>query len=199
MKVVIKFACICLMYLSANVFAADNDGKFAAKGAGRKGCEDFIQSTKQKDSDFLLYAGWIEGYLSAYNQFQTNNYDIAPWQTTELFMILLQRHCKNNTNVKFFDATNALIKAFFPIRLNAEDTIVKVQVGDASAYYYQEILLRAKTRLKKMGFYQGDVAGDKFTDQDVKAFSDYQQKLNLKVTGFPDQNTLTTLFLKAKS
>ena len=197
MKVFIQFACICFIYISSNVFAADSEGKFAAKGAGRKACEDFVVSFQQKDSEFLLYAGWLEGYLSAYNQFQNNNYDIAPWQTTELFLILLQRHCSENSNVKFLDATNTMIRAFYPIRMDSEGTVVKVQVGDATAYYYKEILLRAKTRLKKMGFYPKEISGDKFTDEDIKAFSDYQQKFNLKVTGLPDQNTLTTLFLKA--
>lgn len=199
MKNIVKLVCVCFIYLSSNALAADRDGKFAAKGAGRKACEDFVISAQQKDSEFLLYAGWLEGYLSAYNQFQNDNYDISPWQTTELFLVLLQRHCKDNNKIKFLDATNAMIKAFYPIRLDSEDTVLKVQVNDASAYYYQEILLRAKTRLKKMGFYKNEVSGDEFTADDVRAFSDYQQKLNLKVTGLPDQNTLTTLFLKAKN
>lgn len=199
MKIIVKLACICFICLSFSASAADSEGKFAAKGAGRKSCGDFTTSAQQKDSEFLLYAGWLEGYLSAYNQFQKSNYDIAPWQTTELFLVLLQRHCKDNSNIKFLDATNAMIKAFYPIRLDSEGTVVKIQVGDATSYYYEEILLRAKTRLKKLGFYQNQISGDKFTDLDVKAFSEYQQKFNLKVTGLPDQNTLTTLFLKANS
>lgn len=186
-----------LSIFPVHLLAADSDGKFAAKGAARKSCTDFLAATEQKNSDFLLYAGWLEGYITSFNQVQTKNYDVSPWQTTELLLMLLQRHCQTNPDIKYFDAANALIKSIFPIRLSEEGLIVKVQVDDAVGFHYEEILLRAKQRLKAMGFYQGEVSGNSFTSMDSKAFLAYQKKLGLKETGMPDQATLTSLFLKA--
>ena len=188
---------LTLLALTTHVQAADKDGKFAAKGAARKSCADFLTATEQRSSDFLLYAGWLEGYLTSFNQVQAKNYDISPWQTTEFLLMLLQKHCQSNPEIKYFDAANALIKSIFPIRLNEEGTIVKVQVGDAVGFHYEEILLRAKQRLKAMGFYKDEVDGKHFTNIDSKVFLAYQKKLGLKETGMPDQATLASLFLKA--
>ena len=156
-----------------------------------------LPAPEQKNTDYYLYGGWLEGYFSAYNQFQQDNYDISPWQTTELLLLLLQRHCKDNPTAKYLDAANAMIKAFYPIRLTAESKIIKIEVGEVSSYFYQEILLRAKQRLKFLGYYDGEPNGTTYTDDDTKAFSDYQRKVGLRITGIPDQRTLTNLFLKA--
>jgi len=69
-----------LKYLLPSVFilshfatyAADADGKFAVKGAGKRSCNDFVQAADEKSSDFLLYGGWLEGYLSHFNSNQEN-------------------------------------------------------------------------------------------------------------------------------
>ena len=175
--------------------AADQDGKFAAKGAARKTCSEFDQAAKEQGNDYLLYGGWVEGYVSAYNQFQQGNYDITPWQTTELMLRLLQRHCQMNPNVKFLDALNSFILTVFPIRLEQESQMVKVVANDSTTYYYLEIIKRAKARLKSLGYYEGEINEAEFNADDVKVFSEYQKKQGIQVTGIPDQRTLLRLFL----
>lgn len=197
MKKKLFFLASCLLFVSVQAYSADEEGKFAGKGAGRKSCSDFSASIEQKNSDRQLYAGWLEGYFTSYNQFQTNNYDISPWQTTELLMVLLQRHCHLNPQVKYLEAVNSLIQAFFPIRLTSENRIVQIKVGESSAYYYEEILIRAKKRLKLLGYYEGDVESSAYTENDIAAFIAYQKKHKLSVTGMPDQKTLASLFLKS--
>ncbi len=197
-----KFSFLIILVLSVlplpTVLAADEGAKFAAKGAGRKVCSSFLQSAENKGNDYLLFGGWLEGYLTSYNQFQPNNYDISPWQTTELLLILLQRHCKSNPDIKYLDAVNSLIKSFFPIRLPTESQLVKIEVNGNTSYYYQEILQRAKDRLKVLGYYHGDVDGTKYDSKDVAVFSQYQEKHGMTVTGIPDQYTLSSLFLKSR-
>lgn len=185
------------LVLSDVSMAADNDGKFAAKGAARRVCSDFTQASKDKTSDVLLYGGWVEGYLSAYNQFQPDTYDVMPWQTTELVLIFLRRHCESHPQTKFFDAMSSLISSLFPIRLEQESAIVSVDVNNGQSYYYVEILKRAKQRLHAMGHYATEPVYDDFNEQDIKAFADFQTKLGLQATGIPDQLTLSSLFLKS--
>lgn len=188
---------ICFTF-SLSAFSADKEGKYAVKGAGKRTCSNFTQAVESKSTDYYLFGGWLEGYLSAYNQFQPQNFDITPWQTTELMLTLLTQHCKTNPETKFLTAVNSLIKTLFPIRLDQENNLVKVQVGKLESYYYQEIILRAKKRLELLGYLDKAINGN-FTDTDALAFENYQKAMGLKVTGIPDQKTLVTLFLKKKN
>lgn len=180
---------------SAQLCAADAQGKFAVKGAGKRACSHFVQAAEQKGTDYYLYGGWLEGYLSSYNSHQVKNYDSTPWQTTELLLTLLQRHCAKNPEVKFLSAVNGLLKTFYPIRLESENQLVKINVNGAETYFYKDILLRAKARLKKLGYITGDIMAD-FDKEDISAFEKYQKDIGVSITGMPDQNTLLSLFLK---
>jgi hypothetical protein len=187
-----------LMFISAYSFAADEEGKFAVKGAGKRDCSNFLKAANERNTDLYLYGGWLEGYLSSYNQFQPSNYDVTPWQTTELMLTLLQRHCQNNTDVKFLSAVNSLIKTLYPIRLEDENELVRIDVNGAQTYFYVDILKRAKERLKQLNYIKGEI-NDKYTKEDAAAFEEYQKAIGLKVTGIPDQYTLASLFLKPKN
>lgn len=176
--------------------AADTNGKFSVKGAGRKSCNDFLDAKASASSDYLLYGGWVEGYISSYNQFQPKNYDISPWQTTELLLVFLAEHCKDNTSAKILSVVNGLIKAFFPIRLEEESNLVKVKLGDHETYYYGEIIKRVKERLKAAKVYNGDTKSDNFGGEEITAIVEFQKRSGLTVTRILDQNTLTRLFLK---
>ncbi|QHJ11538.1 hypothetical protein FX988_01772 [Paraglaciecola mesophila] len=189
---------ILAMLLSVHsglVRAADDNGKFAVKGAGKRLCSNFLLAAEQKTTDYYLYGGWLEGYISAYNRFQPENYDATPWQTTELLLALLQQDCENSKDKHFLTVTNGLLKALFPIRLPAESALVAIDVNNAKSYFYVEILKRAKQRLIKMGYLQ-DVGNSDFDQATLEAFKHFQRDLGLAQTGVPDQNTLMNLFLK---
>jgi hypothetical protein len=191
-----KYFCIIVAVLiSHQLRAADEEGKFAVKGAGKRDCSNFVQTIEQGSTDYYMYGGWLEGYLSSYNSFQPNNYDATPWQTTELLMTLLKRHCDSNPDVKFLSAVNSLLKTFYPIRLEGENKLIKISVNGADTYFYQEILLRAKERLKMLGYLNGEVIAD-YDEGDIQAFEKYQKDIGISITGVPDQNTLLSLFVK---
>lgn len=194
-----SFKAIALaMLLSTHVgvaSAADEDGKFAVKGAGKRLCSNFLLASAQKSTDYYLYGGWLEGYISAYNRFQPQNYDATPWQTTELLLALLQQDCENAKDTHFLTVTNGLLKALFPIRLSAESALVAIDVNDAKSYFYVEILKRAKQRLIKMD-YLNALGSDDFDQETLDAFKHFQSDRGLAQTGVPDQNTLMNLFLK---
>ncbi|WP_375750928.1 peptidoglycan-binding domain-containing protein [Vibrio sp. HN007] len=192
-----RFIGLVLVLLSLTCNAADVNSKFAVKGAGRKSCEDFVRVMDSKTNDYYVYGGWLEGYISGYNQSQVDNYDIAPWQSTELMLSLIKHQCKTNKEMPFLTATNMLIKTLFPVRLKQADSLVRIDFNDHHSYYYQSTLINAKQRLKKLGFISYEI-DDSFEDRDASAFSEYQKKAGLRVTGVPDQVTLSTLFLKSR-
>lgn len=196
MTTFIKIFLLLSLSISSYSFSADSKGKFAVKGAGSHTCSDFIQAANEKSTNYYLYGGWLEGFISSYNQFQSNNFDITPWQTTELMLVLLKRHCTKNTEVRFLTAVNTLIKTLFPIRLESENNFVKIQVSGSESYYYQEIVMRAKKRLKVLGYLQGEIK-PVFDKTDVIAFSNYQKAIGINPSGIPDQQTLVSLFLRS--
>jgi hypothetical protein len=196
MTTFIKIILLISISFSSFTFSADSKGKFAVKGAGSHTCSDFIQAAETKSTDYYLYGGWLEGFISSYNQFQPNNFDITPWQTTELMLVLLKRHCKNNTNLRFLSATNSLIKTLFPIRLNTENNLVTIQVSGRKSYYYQDIIMRAKKRLKALGYLKAELKPT-FDQSDAIAFAAYQKAIGINPSGIPDQQTLVSLFLKS--
>ncbi len=197
MKTLISLFMIISLSVSS-VWAADKDGKFAAKGAARKTCSEFVQAKEKLSRDYLLFGGWLEGYITAYNQFQNSNYDITPWQTTELLLILMEKHCKSNPDTKILNVTNGLIQTLFPARLQQESKIVKLKFNNSDGYYYSEIIKQVKTRLKTLGFYNGDANNDSFSKKEISALRKFQLSNGLKETGMPDQYTLTQLFLRLK-
>lgn len=188
---------ILLISLSFSSIAADKDGKYAVKGAGKRLCSDFVTAYQQKSTDYYMYGGWIEGFVSSFNQNQANTYDALPWQTTELVLGLLARHCQANPQQHFLNATSGLLKSFFPLRITQSSKIVKVTLKDAESYYYEDVIRLVEERLKEIGHYKGEVTGA-YGPELIKAMLEYQEANDLKLTGIPDQSTLLRMFIRSK-
>ena len=83
--------------LTVPAAARDAGGAYAIKGTGQQACADYVQAyaaaERTEGASLLLYRGWLEGYLTGFNHFQDETYDLAPWQTTELMLAMLAKHC----------------------------------------------------------------------------------------------------------
>ena len=180
--------------LSFGVSAADGEGKFAAKGAGRKSCEAFNQAYQSKSNEYYLYGGWIEGYVSAFNSFQKETYDITPWQTTELMMFFISKHCEKQPETRILTAVNTMLSSFAATRLTKESDLVEVNLKNSKSYFYAETLLAVREALHGQG-YDVDVGETSFDEKLVKAILSYQKSKGLTQSGFPDQQTLVNLLL----
>ncbi|MCP5144060.1 MAG: peptidoglycan-binding protein [Gammaproteobacteria bacterium] len=189
---------IGVVLVSMPASAADAEGKFAVKGAGTRPCSDFVTAKAEQSRDYYLYGGWLEGFVSSFNQFQADTYDVTPWQTTELLLALLETHCRNNPDQRFLTAANALVKTLLPARLAAESAIISSAVNGTESYYYQAIVERVQERLQELGHYRGEANGE-LSEALGAALRDYQAKSGLRVTGIPDQYTLANLFLKLRA
>lgn len=185
------------VFLALPVQAGDKDGRYAIKGAGRMTCEKFLEARDSKTSDLLIYGGWIEGYITAVNNYEKETYDITPWQTTELTLGLVARGCEGNKEARFVDVVAALFRQYYGARLEFESQVGKIAVGDNGMFMYQEILKRVQTALNAKGFDVGTPTG-LADERTIEALVAYQKANDLTETGLPDQQTLYSLLLELK-
>ena len=82
---------LALVLLNGSAKAADADGLFMVEGAGGSSCERYGQAVAARDAAFIAYAGWIDGYLSAFNRYEQGVFDITAWQGTEILMAFQAR------------------------------------------------------------------------------------------------------------
>ena len=193
----VVFTTVISFVASLSAIAADNSGKYAAKGVGRTACSDFSSAFAEKSSKYFVYGGWIEGYISALNAARANTYDIAPWQTTELMMFLLSKHCSNNPDTRFLTAVSTMLGTFSPSSLSAESAIVEVNFNNTKSYFYADTLLQIKQQLANLGFSVSAANAD-FDSELASALAAFQKSKGLKQTGLPDQQTLVNLLLISK-
>ena len=174
--------------------AADSNGEFAAKGAGRLTCEQYLGIREQKSRDYYVTAGWIEGYISGINALQPKTYDATPWQTTELVLGLLARACESETDARILDLINRYLREVITLRLREKSELVTVSTGDAAVLIYREVLSMVQQRLEAINFDPGTTDGAPDNPATVAALSAFQKERGLPETGLPDQLTLLNLF-----
>lgn len=178
--------------------AADASGNFASKGVGRAACKDFVEVIENKTGKALIYAGWIEGYISASNVYLRDTYDMLPWQGSAVIFSSLGKFCRENPEVSFHRAVITLVRTLHQQRVIEQSPLVEIPVGDKRFVLYADTLRRAQEKLAELGHYTVPPTGA--YDRDTKwALEAYQQAKGLAVTGLPDQPTLTALFYQQAS
>lgn len=195
---------ICALTIAAQLahpaVAADTNGDFAIRGAGRISCAEVIDSLATKDQQRLtILATWVEGYITAQNQLQNATFDATPWQTTELIMALAGQACQQRGNdTLFMDVIGRLVSEMRPLRLAERSELVTLNFGDAAQVHYQTTVERARARLEVLGytFTQDGILGPAALDELSNNISQYQETTGLPVSGQLDQNTLLSLFVQ---
>jgi murein L,D-transpeptidase YcbB/YkuD len=140
-----------------------------------------------------MIASWMDGYITGVNQHAADTYDIASFESTELFAALVSENCKEHPDTPVFAVVNSLIAQSTPNRLVAPSEKVTVTVGDNKVALYQEVVRRVQEKMTAAGFYDGKVDGT-YDSQVQEAMGAFQKSIGLQPTGFPDQLTLWRLF-----
>lgn len=166
----------------------------AVKGAGLGTCTQFLKSRKAKSRDYFLYAGWLDGYLSGFNQYHKQTYDIAPWQTTELLLGLLASHCNKVPDDPYFTAVNRMLPVLFKYRLIEKGEVLQISKGSKGQIIHKDVIKLAQIALKQKGFYHGKADGN-YTNDVSSALALFQKKTKIAQTGMPDANTLYALLM----
>jgi hypothetical protein len=181
-----------------HAWASDEKGNFSVKSVGMAKCSQFIEEQAKGEQGSGLFLGWMDGYISAANQFNPQTYDLIPWGNTLFLGALLEGHCKQNPDEYFYVAVNRLAANWMPLRIRQQSPIVESSSGDRKVSIYQEIIQKMQGLLMEGNYYQGPIDGD-YNENLKAALEAYQQSAGLEVTGLPDFGTLQSVFLKPAS
>lgn len=184
---------VAWLLVPAPAKAVDPGGRFALRGVGLANCEQFLNAIEERQENVLLAGGWLEGYLTAVNQFRQDTFDIAPWQNTDTLLTLLKHNCERNREQRFFAVVNSMIDFFAANRLQEQSERVVAEAGEQKVVVYKEVLENAQKALIDQGLLQGSADGQ-FGPMTQSAFQEFQKTQNIEATGLPDQMTLWRLF-----
>ncbi len=181
-----------MLALPGTTPAADTDGHFMVRGAGRVACSDFLVARAAAGRDYVSIAGWLEGYLTHYNEAVASTFDIAPWQDTELLLAALANWCRMNPDGNLHQGAFGLARDLHRNRLSLRSGIVAAGDGEHAVALYAAIVRRLEHRLARHGHLAGE-PDEHFDEQTSAALRAFQQAEGLPVTGLPDQLTLARL------
>ena len=191
----------------AGVHAATPQGRFAIEGAGLATCKAFTEARNQRSPDdknaaavdsYARFIGWVEGYLTGVNRYLGDTFDIAPWQTPELYGVIIGEHCEKNPNDRLFEVVQKMVVTLTNDRMNSPSEMVTLKFKDRSVNIYTEVVRRAQDELKKQNLYRGEVNGQ-WDEATQKSVAFYQAAVGLQDTGLPDPLTLWLLFSPQKN
>lgn len=178
--------------LTQGTLAADANGQFAVRGAGLITCEIYNHERKAQSEVYLITAAWVDGYITATNQYLSDTYDVMSFETTELLAAFLDEHCSEHPRDRVFPVIKSLIAQLYDDRLRMRATKTEIAVGERTTSLYVEVLRRVQSKLASAGFYKGQIDGH-FGQSTIEAVKAFQKSIEFRPTGFPDQTTLWRL------
>ena len=131
--------------------AASETGQYAVKGIGIQKCADFTQAYEKRTQGAFVFAGWVDGYISAYNRAHTGIFDAAPWQSVDVLLALIHNHCSKAPEERLYGVVHAMLEYFKEQQLTESSPAVEAAVGDKKVTVYKEVLRRAQDKLVAAG------------------------------------------------
>lgn len=183
---------------TTTVLAADAENRFAIKGAGVAKCSAYVQAFDSRSNDAYIFAGWITGYITALNQNTPKTFDFAPWQTTDVLMILLRDLCGRNPDQQVYRVAGGLVQIMARDRLETMSEPVQMENGEHKTTLLKDVVRRVQERLKEEGVYKGAADGS-YGAGTRKALEAFQTQQTLPVTGIADTQTLLRLMYPEKA
>ena len=115
-----KYLIVCgfMLLLLQTAHGEDDDGIYIVKGAGSTSCERYVSDVESHEQMFLLGFSWIQGYLTAYNNFVFDGQDLASGVDSATIRKWLNNHCRNRPGDDLAGAANALVNTL----LNPDQT-----------------------------------------------------------------------------
>lgn len=192
---VLALALVCAPPTGARAASADN--QFAVKGIGIQTCAEFSKDYEARAQGAFIFAGWLDGYISAINRTQSGTFDAAPWQSVDVLLALINNHCADRPDERLFAVVHAMLGFFKEQSLAERSPAVEASAGDKTVTIYKEVLRRAQQKLVEAGVYAGAPDGA-YGPKTKAAFEAFQERNNLPKTGLPDQQTLVRLLTRDK-
>lgn len=193
MRMISTCAALALLAQAGAATAADGEGRYSVDGVGRLDCARFTAMRAENGPELRLFAGWIDGYVSGFNHFRDDTYDVTPWQTVELMVLKIAKYCEANPSTRFVVAMNELLATLAPQRLATESPVVQLERGGQAIFIYEETAERVRAALAEQGFTVGP-ENSGIDDATSTALGQFQTRHDLPASGLPDQLTLNALF-----
>ena len=93
------------------VSAADAQNKYKLRGLGALTCSKYLDERRTDIKGTSRYADWLTGYLTAYNFYQPQTFDIAPNHDANGLLTFLDLYCSKNQKQLIGQAAQAFVKA----------------------------------------------------------------------------------------
>ncbi|MGC9456703.1 MAG: hypothetical protein ACP5DC_04180 [Halothiobacillaceae bacterium] len=93
-------------------------GEYVAYGIGTQPCADYSAARVQGGEAMARVAGFVEGYLSAFNVIVPNTYDILAQDPTSEVIRWLDEHCRAHPAKSLTDALATFTVIRYPDRAN---------------------------------------------------------------------------------
>lgn len=180
------------LIVCAPAIAADKNSDFYARGVGAQPCENFLSEKAKGSPTYYFYRSWLNGYLSAFNQFADDNYDVAPNATIDGLANALESICRKHPKQQFWTAAFGLAQGLWEKRLKLKSEMLAATAGKQMVTLYRTTLQQVQEALNAQGYKVGKPDG-MFGAKTQEALASYQKKEKLPVTGLPDAATRAKL------
>lgn len=96
--------------------AADAQNKYKMRGIGAFTCAKYLEERRTDLKGSSRFADWLTGYLTAYNLYQPQTFDIAPNHDANGLLTYLDLYCSRNQKMLIGQAAQAFVKAVYEKR-----------------------------------------------------------------------------------
>lgn len=185
----------CLLPVSA--VAASDDGAFAVKGIGQIDCGSFLEHAKEKSNLYWNIGGWVDGYVTGYNAFKPETFDVASFYLgppSDVLLAMVGRHCQQKPGDRLGFVLNSLLEQLHFIRLQEHSEAVEVDVDGEIYPLYKDSLRRIQESLASQGYYDGALDGV-FGPETQSALQSYQRDKGASGSGAPTARTVLQLLV----
>ena len=103
------FLSIFIVLSVSFAFAADKSGAYSVLGEGTMSCGTLVQSVHNaENTDKVIIGSWVNGYLTAINQFKYKRINVAQGTDREARELWIYNYCQKNPLDNLATATSSL-------------------------------------------------------------------------------------------
>jgi len=155
--VVTGLVILFLFFVSCDASAKDLKGSFAVKGVGTLTCNQFLDAAANDAPVLQQYAGYVTGYVSAFNELSNETFDLLPWQQLDTYMLLLLQQCKKKPQATVGSAVSQIARYFKVNKIKMAAQTIEIKGEGINLRFYPEVVRQIKTELEKKGYDTADI------------------------------------------
>ena len=156
-KIARTFLVILIGCSASAVCAKDQNGNFAVKGVGVLNCKAYIDAAEAGERELAQYAGYLTGYVSAFNEVHPDTFDLLPWQHVDTVMLLMLQRCRRAPQKNFGAAVAEMVRYFDLHKMTSLADRIRVGQGDNGTELYEPVVADIRAALARWGYSNEDL------------------------------------------